>query len=78
MGRPVSFYKFMTKNYLEDDSSSGDFARDMKYDRDFPKFSTDYERIRDYLEHCAACSDCFDTFEECWNRYMLWKEADGA
>lgn len=76
MGRFVSFYKFMTMKFLEDDSPAGDLARDMKGDRDFPKFSTSYDRIRNYLERCAACSDCFDTFEECWNRYMLRKEAD--
>ena len=75
MARITSFYKFMVKNFLKDDSPSGDLARDMKWDHDFPRFSVSYERIRDYLERCAACPDCFDTFEECWNRYMIWKEA---
>ncbi len=78
MGRAVSFYKFMTANFLADNSPPGDLARDMKRDPDFPRFSINYERIRNHLERCAACSDCFDTFDECWNRYMLWKEADNA
>jgi len=75
MGRVVSFYKFMILNFLNDESPAGDLARDMKGDCDFPRFSISYERVRNYLERCAACSDCFDTFEECWNRYMIWKEA---
>ena len=75
MARIISFYKFMIENCLEEDSPSGDLARDMKGDRDFPRFSIKYERIRDHLERNAACSDCFDAFEECWNRYLIWKEA---
>ena len=78
MGRTASFYKFMIMNFLEDDSPLGDLARDMKSDRDFPKFSVTYDRIMNHLERCAACSDCFDTFDEGWNRYMIWKEADST
>jgi len=78
MGRTTSFYKFITMNFMKDDSPLGDLARDMKRDRDFPRFSINYDRVRDYLERCAACSDCFDAFEEGWNRYMIWKEADGT
>lgn len=78
MGRIISFYKYMIENFLKEDSPSGDLARDMKADRDFPRFSINYERIRDYLERCAACSDCFDIFEECWNSYQIWKEADNT
>jgi uncharacterized protein YozE (UPF0346 family) len=78
MARVVSFYKFMITNFLKDDSPAGDLALDMKGDRDFPRFSINYERCRDHLERCAACSACFDTFEECWNRYMIWKEAGNA
>ena len=78
MGKSVSFYRFMISNFLEDDSPAGDLARDMKADSDFPRFSTGYERIRDHLERSAACSECFDTFDECWNRYMMRKEADNT
>ena len=78
MGKATSFYKFMIMNFIEEDSPQGDLARDMKSDRDFPRFSINYERVRNHLERCVACSDCFDAFEECWNRYMIWKEADNA
>ena len=78
MGRGASFYKYMIMYFLEDDSELGDLARDMKSDRGFPRFSINYERIMDHLERCAACPDCFDVFEECWNRYMMWKEAGEA
>ena len=78
MGRTASFYKFMIMNFLEEDSPLGDLARDMKSDRDFPKSAISHDRILDHLERCAACSDCFDAFEESWNRYLLWKEADNA
>ena len=78
MVRTASFYKCMIMNFLEDDSPLGDLARDMKSDRDFPKFSVTYDRIMNHLERCAACSDCFDTFNEGWNRYMIWKEADNT
>ena len=74
MAKLMSFYKFMMENYIKNDSPSGDLARDMKNDRDFPKASISYERIKDYLERNVACIDCIDAFEECWNEYMLWRE----
>lgn len=76
MGKLISFYRFMMENHIKSDSPSGDLARDMKGDPDFPKSSISYERIIDYLERNAACAGCFDAFEECWNEYMLWREQD--
>lgn len=72
----MTFYTYMTRNYLNSDCPAGDLARDMKFDSEnFPrnrpcKFKGWYAIIRSYLERNGACSACIDTFEECWEEYV--------
>ena len=70
----VSFYKFMTDNYIKEDSPAGDLARDIKSDRDFPKRSIKYSHIFDHLLENGACNDCITTFEDCWKEYKAWRD----
>lgn len=44
----MTFYEYMMKFY-NDDSPIGDLAYDIKWDEDFPIYSTDVQHIRDYL-----------------------------
>ncbi len=72
----MTFYTFMVKNHLNDDSPSGDLARDMQSDaRAFPrngkgKFDGWHSLIRGHLESRGACAKCLSTFEACWKEYV--------
>ena len=59
-----STYPVMEK----EDSSRGDFASDMKHDREFLALA-DHGVIHRYLERSDACSEALDAFEELWRAY---------
>lgn len=71
----MTFYTYMIRNFLKEDSPEGDLAKDMKRDKDtFPrngtgKFTGNHNMIRRYLEMNHACADCLDVFESCWKEY---------
>lgn len=71
----MTFYTYMMRNHLGEDSPKGDLAMDMKRDKDhFPKnrsckFNEWYRIIRGYLTNQRACRDCMKVFEECWKEY---------
>jgi uncharacterized protein YozE (UPF0346 family) len=72
----MQFYTWMIKNYLNESSPKGDLANDMKGDDSFPrntypgKYNGWHNLIRGYLERNNACTDCLETFEECWEEYV--------
>ena len=71
----LSFYKWMTLNHLQDASSMGKLARDMKEDKKHFIRATKHSRNRAYLELCDASENCLDTFEEAWKGYTAYKRA---
>lgn len=73
----MTFYNFMIRNYLTDDSPKGDLARDMKRDKvafpknDSKKYRVWHDLIYIYLMRCEACDDALAIFEICWKEYVL-------
>ena len=67
----------MIKNYLNESSpKKGDLANDMKGDDSFRntypgKYNGWHNLIRGYLERNNACTDCLETFEECWENTSM-------
>ena len=65
----MTFFEYMMRN-LKRNSPAGYLARDINYDKDnFPK-SNDWKVVMDYLFSKDACSECFETFEKCYARYV--------
>lgn len=71
----ITFYTYMTRNYLGKASPKGDLAMDIKRDKDrFPKnrsckFNGWHRLIQNYLISQGACGDCMEVFEKCWKEY---------
>ena len=63
----MTFYTYMTRNYLNEDSPAGDLAQDMYREKEtFPrnrpcKFDGWYRLIRSYLLQKNACMECLAT-----------------
>lgn len=72
----MTFYTFMIRNHLNEDTAEGDLAEDMHRNKEeFPrnracKFDGWHSLIRSYLERKNACRECLETFEECWKEYV--------
>ena len=72
----MTFYTYMTRNYLNEDSPAGDLAQDMRHEKEtFPrnrscKFDGWYQLIRSYLLRKNACMECLAPFDECWEEYV--------
>ena len=73
-GISTVMFKTFIKKYRDEDSNSGDFARDIAGDKSFPKngigkFNGWKNIILDYLKHKGACQECLETFEGLWREY---------
>lgn len=72
----MTFYTFMMRNHLNEDSPKGDLAGDIKRDKaSFPKNGKGkldrwHFIIRSFLERQNACDPAMDIFEECWREYV--------
>ncbi|WP_174613551.1 YozE family protein [Virgibacillus ihumii] len=65
-----SFYHYMMTyrgNKQTDDKSR--LADWMFYDHDFPKHSTDYDEISNYLEWNSPFTNALRVFDELWDDY---------
>lgn len=71
----MTFFDYMMR-YVKKDSQSGDLARDMKRDKDFP-VSNDRDEIMNYLRGKGACYDCLNTFDRCYRQYELYERKAG-
>lgn len=76
----MTFYNFMVRNYLGENTPEGDLAEDIHRKKDtFPrngqgKFNGWYKLIRDYLVRHNACQECLAVFEECWEEYVAYEK----
>ena len=62
--------------FKEDHNPIGHLAMDISNDNDFPRnmrSSTEYRRIKKYLENNNAIEDAMKAFEDAWNAYSLTK-----
>ena len=72
----MTFYTFMTRNYIKSDCPQGDLARDMRRNKEsFPrnrpcKFKGWQAIIHDYLTSHNACRECLEAFEISWKEYV--------
>lgn len=73
----MTFYTFMMRNYLNEDSPAGALAQDMHCgNENFPrnrscKFNGWYQLIRSHLEQKNACNNSLKIFDECWEEYVI-------
>ncbi len=76
-------FKTWLRQYLNDDTPYGDFARDVTADKQFPKNyplrkegaeRVDHNIILYHLKARHACSECVAVFEETWSLYTHQKE----
>ena len=67
----MTFFEYMMR-FVKKDSPSGDLARDMNRDKDFP-MSNDRDEIMNHLRSKGACYDCLNTFDRCYRLYELYE-----
>ena len=48
-------------------------AEHIFHDHDFPKYSTDYDEISDYLEWTSPFQNALTLFDELWDVYLIKK-----
>lgn len=70
---PSPFFRWL-KQYTNEDSMIGDFARDTTVDRNFPVMA-DHEIIYRYLEQCNACDGYIRCFKAAWGRWRNHKRS---
>ena len=72
----MTFYTYMMRTHKTRITNEGDLARDMERDKEhFPrnrscKFDGWHRIILDYLVDNAACDECLEVFEKCWEEYV--------
>ncbi len=71
----MTFYTYMIKKHLDENSAEGDLAKDIKLDKTFPrnnsgKYDYWHDKIENYLSSHNACSQCIDVFDRCWVCYV--------
>ena len=70
----VSFKQWLIRTYERDNSPKGDFARDVKWDEEFPRSNTK-KAISTYLMLRGACQEARDTFYLLWSQYAQYRRA---
>ena len=79
----MTFYTYMIRTYKNECSNRGDLANDMARNKDnFPRNKSGkakewHEIILNYLFCHNACSECIETFEECWEEYLALEKTGG-
>ena len=68
MENPESFKSWLVRRYANKNSIVGDFASDVKGDKNFPEVN-DRATIHSYLIKVRACTQAINTFEKLWKRY---------
>ena len=70
-----SFKKWVIEKYDGADDPKGDFAEDLKRDKNFPMWVRDGYVIKWYLKYtCKACEEAIETFEELWQSYCFYRQ----
>jgi hypothetical protein len=55
--------------FKNDSTPVGDLARDVRFDKEFPRHSDSRKHLRDYLESMGACDSAMSIFEEAFSHY---------
>lgn len=61
-------FKNWILQFINEDSPTGDLARDNKQDPKFPN-SYSYNKIRAHLERQNASELCMESFQDAWKQY---------
>lgn len=67
----MTFKNWVLENYINEDSPEGDFAMDMRDDKDFPE-----TKVYDYLRRVRACREAVQTYRELRKLYRYSKLQD--
>lgn len=72
----TTFYNFVISKYAGEESWYGDFAYDIKRDKNFPKkVKADKKKILRHLKSRNACVKAITVFEELWEEYGSTKKS---
>ena len=63
-----SFYSWLLQ-FKNDDTATGDLARDASGDGEFPRRSRSYRYLKKYLESKHACDAAMNVFKEAFIQY---------
>lgn len=67
----MSFYQFlMTQRNPNSADEVQQFANNAFFDTAFPKYSTDFDEVSQYLEENADYLPSMTIFDEAWQRYL--------
>lgn len=64
----MDYKEWMIRHYLDNDTSKGDFARDIKDDTAFPRHR-DFNTLVGYLINRCACDEALMVFTETYKDY---------
>ena len=70
----LSYYYYMLQ-YKNDDSDFGDLARTLRDDKNFPKKTTSFYKILNYLDEIDISTDCLELFFKTGGYYTCYKLA---
>lgn len=66
----MSFYTWIKRKYIDDNSPKGELARSIKSDKLFFPRSRGHNHILKYLKCRNASESCIHAFELCWKEYV--------
>jgi uncharacterized protein YozE (UPF0346 family) len=71
----LTFYQFvMTYRGRKKANDNSRFADWVFFDHDFPKHSTDYDELSNYLEWNSPFTNAITVFDKLWEEYLIKKE----
>ena len=66
----TDFKTYVIENYINEDSPEGDFAKDLKCDKNFPR-TRHYSKMHDYLKSCNCSYEVARIFDDLWEEYKM-------
>lgn len=71
----LTFYQFMmTYRGKRKPDSESKLADHIFYNLDFPKYSTDYDQVSEYLEWNSPFPNALILFDELWEIYQIKRD----
>lgn len=75
--KTANFYEWVLKKYYGKNTPRGDFALDMRCDREFPRVD-DRKAIIIHLERLNACPEAIAVFKNVWRSYQKYCFHEGG
>lgn len=72
-----TFYDY-SQRFVHRHSPTGDVARDIDLDSEFPRDATDWRTIEQYLNYCGACDGCMVAAKRLYSSYRHYMRRKGV